>query len=395
MRIRDELEGVLRAWHRYEIARGGPAVIDFDCFPSGPTGDDVEDRLAVHNRLNALLDASADDPHLQKQIVAHLTYLAALLGERLDLNTYVERTQGCKAVGWSNEYISQRGELARQSLETLGLSWNTDTERNLEELEKPLAAHEAPDAIREAADHFEPSIRQATGSEANYRLTIETANIDAYWSYWLDGAGSDVRLRLNLHTARFTEVRARQFALHEVLGHGLQSASFSAQCEQKEVPWVRLLSVHAPTQVLLEGLAQAWPLFVAASDGTLIARVRLDHYLQLVRAQLHLAINARVSIDNCVSYARTRVPFWSDQTIADTLSDRGRDPLLRSYLWSYPAGLDWFAALADAGAAVAGEVLYAAYRQPLTPLQLQALWPDGPTIGGTASSLRLRQPPLS
>lgn len=79
--------------------------------------------------------------------------------------------------------------------------------------------------------------------------------MDAYWSYWLDGSGQDVRLRLNLKNAPVTEVRARQFALHEVLGHGLQSASLAARCQHDDVPWVRLLSVHAPHQVMLEGRA--------------------------------------------------------------------------------------------------------------------------------------------
>ena len=88
------------------------------------------------------------------------------------------------------------------------------------------------------------------------------------------------------------------------------------------------------------------------------------------------------------------MPFWTDATIADLLADRGANPLLRSYLWSYPAGLDWFAALADRAATVAPEVLRAAYREPLTPDDLAALWPTGPPIGGPGGTVRLRKPPL-
>lgn len=397
MRIRDELEILLRAWNRYEVSRGRPAVIDFDCFPSGSAGSDVDSRLAVYKRLGELRDAAeaGEESHLVPYIDAHTAYLGALLGERLSLNDYVQRTQGCEPRGWSDEYVTERRDVARRSLAGIGITWGPTTDRDLEEAEKPLRADDAPAAISEAAERFEPRIRSATGSAAEYRLSIEVANIDAYWSYWLDGAGDSVRLRLNLRNARFTEVRARQFALHEVLGHGLQSASYSAHCEQEEVPWIRLLSVHAPNQILLEGLAQAWPLFVAPDDQALVARVHVDHYLQLVRAELHLAINRGASIGDCVAHARSRVPFWPDSTIADALTDRGSDSLLRSYLWSYPAGLDWFAALAGADAVTTREVLHAAYREPLTPLQLQALWPDGPAIGGAGGSLRLRQSPLS
>ena len=114
-------------------------------------------------------------------------------------------------------------------------------------------------------------------------------------------------------------MRVRQFALHEVLGHGLQAANFAAQCAKEEVPWVRLLSVHAQQQVLLEGPAQALPLFVMPNDEALIGRVRLDHYHQLVRAELHVAVNSDVSIEECVRLARERVPYWTDEDIADTL----------------------------------------------------------------------------
>jgi hypothetical protein len=75
--------------------------------------------------------------------------------------------------------------------------------------------------------------------------------------------------------------------------------------------------------------------------------VRVAHYVRPVRAELHVAINAGVAINECAAHARLRVPFWSDAEISDVLSDRSADPLLRSYLWAYPAGIDWFVRLAD------------------------------------------------
>ncbi|WP_228771324.1 hypothetical protein [Actinokineospora iranica] len=261
-------------------------------------------------------------------------------------------------------------------------------------MEGPLEAEEAPQAIRQAADELEPLVRQATGATADFRLRVETVAVDAYWAYWLDGAGQDIRLRINLRRARFTRVRARQFALHEILGHGLQYANLAARCAHESVPWVRLLSVFAPHQVLLEGLAQALPLFVNADDLALATRVRLDHYLQLVRAELHLAINNGTSAAECAAHAKERVPFWTEQEIADHLADCGADSLLRSYLWAYPAGLDWFVALAEVPGTVAQEVLHDAYRDPLSPADLEAKWPTGPTIGGPGTTVRLREPTL-
>ncbi|MFC8530097.1 hypothetical protein [Nocardia sp. NPDC057227] len=300
----------------------------------------------------------------------------------MPLDRYVRATQGCPARGWDADYISGRGRVAREWLDSVGIAWGPETMAELAAAEGVLEPVDVQDAIRAAVAEYEPAVRDATASEAPYRLTIETVDVDAYWAYWLDGAGDRVRLRLNSRNAQYTAVRARQFALHEVLGHGLQSASIAARCAEEEVPWVRLLSVHGPQQVLLEGWAQAMPLFIAPDDRQLGTRVRLDHYTQLVRAELHLSLEHGTPIEDCADLARRRVPWWTDRYIADALADRGADPQLRSYLWAYAAGIDWFVHLAEAPAPTVDSLLRAAYRAPLTPAELQELWPEGPSIGG-------------
>ncbi|WP_141579363.1 hypothetical protein [Actinomadura sp. WMMA1423] len=387
MNLRDEIETTLRAWHAYETGRGSVAVIDFDCAPTTTPTEPADNRLAVYQRLTDLRarTVEAGAARLTARLTADLAYLGALLGEHPPLNDYVQATQGCAAAGWQDGYITHRGEQARQALETLGIGWGPDTARELNAVEGPIEIDEAPDAIRQAAADYEPAVRQITGSQAPFNLTVETTEVDAYWAYWLDGAGDQVRLRLNLRRASFTKVAARQFALHEVLGHGLQGASWSARAAAHEVPWVRLMSVHAPQQVLLEGLAQALPLFIAPDDELLATRTKFDHYNQLVRAELHIALNEGSSVTELADHARFRMPWIRDAAIADLLTDRGANPQLRSYLWAYPAGLDWFANLAEADKPTRTNVLQAAYRDPLTPSELEALWPAGPTIGGQAS----------
>lgn len=276
----------------------------------------------------------------------------------------------------------RQGEIARQCLDSRGIRWGENTAIDLAEAEGPIDASAAPDAIRQAATEYEPVVRIATNTQAAYELTIEEADVDAYWGYWLDGAGQRVRLRLNMRNASYTKVQARQFALHEVLGHGLQSASIAARCATEDVPWVRLLSVHGPQQVLLEGLAQAMPLFIAPDDEALVARVRIDHYTHLVRSELHIALNAGTPIEECARHAQSRVPWWKDSQIAGLLADRSTDPQLRTYMWAYAAGIDWFANLADANETTIQQVLHAAYRAPLTPTDLEELWREGPAVGG-------------
>lgn len=384
VKLRDEIETILRGWHVYEADRGSGEVIDFDCAPGSASIEPVTSRLAVYGRLADLraraVEAGAG--RLTTRLTADLAYLGALMGEHAPLDDYVRATQGCASAGWRDDYVTYRGDQARRAFDALGVGWGSETLRELRAVEGPIEAAEAPDAIRQAAADHETAVRQATGSQAPFHLTIETAEVDAYWAYWLDGSGADVRLRLNLRRANFTEVAARQFALHEVLGHGLQSASWTARAAAQEVPWVRLMSVHAPQQVLLEGLAQALPLFVASDDELLVARTKFDHYNQLVRAELHLALNQGAGITELAEHARSRMPWTTEAAIADLLTDRGANPQLRSYLWAYPAGIDWFANLADADKATRKAVLQAAYRDPLTPTDLAALWPAGPPIGG-------------
>jgi hypothetical protein len=146
--------------------------------------------------------------------------------------------------------------------------------------------------------------------------------------------------------------------------------------------------------LMLEGLAQARPLYILPDDKILTTRVRVQHYTQLVHAGFHRALNSGAPAIECADHMRACVPWWSDTVIAGFLADRGADPQLRTYMWAYPAGIDWFAALSQAGATVTREVDHAAYRAPLTPSDLAELWPAGPPIGGPAGPVRLRKPPI-
>lgn len=395
MSLRDDVERVIRAWDAHEIARGGQPVIDYDCAPTSQAVTAAGSRLEVFDQLSALRTEADEDDALRPVVLGHLAYLAALLGERPQLSAYLSDTQGCPAGGWPEDYLISMRDRARTALADLGVTWGPDTDTELTKVEEPITIEHARDQVTTIAAAAEPAIRALAETDAPYTVTVEIQDVDDYWAYWLDGAGADVRLRFNTRQAVFTENRLRQFAMHEILGHALQSASYAHVCTERDVPWVRLLSVNLPYQVMLEGLAQAMPLFLAADDQRLAARVRMDHYQQLVRAELHQAINAGYSVAECADHARARVPFWTPAAIGDALSDRGKEPLLRSYLWAYPAGIDWWVNLADtADSATIGSVLRAVYRRPHTPADLAELWPAGPRIGGSGATVRLRKPSL-
>jgi hypothetical protein len=383
--LRDDVEQVIRFWDAHELARGGRSIIDYDFAPTTAETTPAPSRLDVYDRFTELLaEARAQGAdQIAEVVTAHLAYLRAILGERPPLDQYIRETQGCSAAGWSADYVTAIGERARAAIEDQGVRWGARTNEDLIQVEKPIDLHEARDRVLDVAAEAEPAFRALTGSTSSYDVTIEIHDVDDYWAYWVDGAGSQVRLRFNTRQATFTEVRLRHFVLHEILGHGLQCATYADIAASTDVDWVRLSSVNLPYQVLLEGLAQAIPLFVAPDDVPLITRVRIEHYQQLVRAELHLMINAGTSVAECAAHARRRIPWWTSNDIANELTDRSTDPFLRSYLWSYPAGIDWFAGLADtADEATIKRVLHGTFERPLSPTDLAALWPAGPIIGG-------------
>lgn len=373
MQLRDEVESVLRAWDAHETGRGAASIIDYDCAPPGARVAPAPHRLWVLERLTSAYRSAveAEDTWLVDRLRADLAYLRAMLGERALIEDYLYDTQGCDPDDWSDDYLDRRRQQAVEALAAIGVSWGPDLDRDLDKLESPVAVTEAGALIEAAAAELEPRVRALAATAAPYTLTIEMDDADAFWAYWLDGAGSAARLRLNRRNVRFTEGRAREFALHEVLGHALQSASYAQRAAAEPVPWVRIMSVHTPYQIMFEGLAQALPLLVVPEDPYLVARVRLTHYTQLVQSRVHLGINHEEPVETIVADARRLLPHWQLGAIANTLADRGADPLLRSYLWSYPAGIDTFVRLAESGDPdLISRVVRRAYSEPLTPRDL-------------------------
>jgi hypothetical protein len=382
--LRDAVEEAIRRWDALERSRGEAPVIDFDCAPPAEQPSPYDNRFAAFDDLIRLrIEADTHhQPALRTQLDAHIAYLCALIGQQLPLDEYISLTQGCMPRGWTRDYIEQRAWVAREALESLGISWDEDTWTNLQAASEQLSAADVSSAIVEYADKHESSIRQLVDTDANFNLTIEDVEVDAYWSYWLDGTGHDTRLRINKSRASFSRVDAYRFALHEVLGHALQYSSLTAQAESHTVEWSRILGVHCPHQVLFEGLAQVLPWVASPDDEIICARTRIDHFMNLVRGQIHILINSGAPAADCRDLAHHQVPWWTDEEIARELYDRSRNPQLRSYLWAYPAGMDWFVKLVEAGGATLAEVLREAYRRPITPSELHQLWPTGPIIGG-------------
>ncbi|MGH3806631.1 MAG: hypothetical protein ACRDRU_08360 [Pseudonocardiaceae bacterium] len=384
MHLRDAVEEAVRRWDALERSRGEAPVIDFDCAPPADKPRPFDNRFVALDQLTRLrVEANAQhQPVLSVYLDAHIAYLCALMGQQLPFGEYISVTQGCAPRGWTRDYLEQCAGIVKDALGSLGISWDEHTWRNLRSVSESLPASEVGAAIADYADQHESSVRRLVDTDAEFNLTIEDVEVDAYWSYWLDGSSHDTRLRINKNKTSFSHVDAYRFALHEILGHALQYSSLTAQAETNTVEWPRILAVHCPHQILFEGLAQVLPWIASPDDEIVVARTRIDHFMNLIRGQIHILINSGVTAADCRDLAHHRVPWWTDDEIARELYDRSRNPQFRSYLWSYTAGMDWFIRLVEEGGATPAEVLREAYKRPLTPSELHELWPAGPIIGG-------------
>jgi hypothetical protein len=384
VQLRDAVEEAVRRWDLLERSRGEAPVIDFDCAPPAEKPRPFANRFAALDELTRFrIQADAQGQSVLKaHLDAHIAYLGALIGQQAQFDEYISVTQGCTPRGWTGDYIEERARTAKEAVRSLGIPWDEHTWRNLRAAGEQLPAADVGSVIAEYADKHESTVRRLVDTNAAFNLTIEDVEVDAYWSYWLDGAGHDTRLRINKNKTSFSRVDAYRFALHEVLGHALQYSSITAQAESDTVEWPRILAVHCPHQVLFEGLAQVLPWVASPDDEIIGAHTRVDHFVNLVRGQLHIQVNSGATAADCRDVARRQIPWWTDEDVARELQDRSRNPQLRSYLWSYPAGMDWFVRLFEAGGTTPTEVLREAYKRPLTPSELHELWPAGPIIGG-------------
>ncbi|MDQ3765359.1 MAG: hypothetical protein M3460_29010 [Actinomycetota bacterium] len=316
--LRDAVEEAVRRWDALERSRGEAPVIDFDCAPPAEKPRPFDHRFAALDTLNRFrIEAnSAHQPALGAQLDAHIAYLRALIGEQLPFDQYISLTQGCKPRGWTQDYIEQRASIAKDALMPLGVSWDEHTWKNLRAVSEQLPVAEVGAAIVQYARKYESGVRRLIDTATDFNLSIEDVEIDAYWSYWLDGAGHDARLRINKNNASLSRIDAYRFALYEVLGHALQYSILTAQAGASTVEWTRILAVHFPHQILFEGLAQVLPWIALPDDEIVICRTRIDHFVNLVRGHIHILINSGATAEDCRDLAYRQVPWCTDEEIA-------------------------------------------------------------------------------
>jgi hypothetical protein len=82
VRLRDDVEAVLRSWDAHERNRGAAPVIDHDSHPNGSHIEPAASRLEIFERLGHLQQSPSTQahPYVAQRVSADLAYLRALMG---------------------------------------------------------------------------------------------------------------------------------------------------------------------------------------------------------------------------------------------------------------------------------------------------------------------------
>jgi hypothetical protein len=412
-----------RGWDLLEHTQPAPApVIDFDLADPAPA-ESFTTREQVLTRLQELRQEcrGLDLPGTLKELVsarilASQTYLKAVLGERLPLRAYVERTMGFTPEPFGEEALKAQLDIADQALAQItkkgALRILPEHALRFQKLflirdEMKLANHFAfylakwlptlqsmlaqvvPGYLFEVDSAAEsPSLQKWLVSsrasprepEATYEIHVSFAEADAYWKNWISGnlAQGRIELRINVHQRHIWFAGAPEIlVLHEYCGHAVQMMIWRHRIAQAQLPqFAGILTVHFPDQFTIEGLAESLPYLLPDYGGSLekksTALRELQHYSLLVLNNAHLLANEDDGLEKAIAYASKRLPFTSRALLERDLSTRRSHPLFRTYQYVYGVAkhriLRAFASLDRSQAIVLLRLLYT---EPMLPQHFQ------------------------
>lgn len=341
----DRLCRLLVGWDALEQRNGAKGIIDFNV-AGIVEADRFEHRVDVLEAIVELRRSCDPGSFVGQRLTAHETYLRALMGQQFSFDAYVAATQAVLPATLPDRQLRAARTVAETQLAELGVNPNGSIDDQLSALDPPLPFDTVEQTFRSMLDEHRHSLEDVIGQPVPFELTIEDVEVDEYWSYWVDGAGTEFRLRLNRKRGSFTRVECLQFTFHELLAHCGQMKAWATHIAAGNLPrYFGLTTVHAPEQVMLEGLAQTLPLLIpneAMTDPVLAVRLALMRHRLMIDNNLHCMINTGATVERCASYHEHWSLGSSTRRAITDLAARGAGPLYRSYLYAYPAGCELF-----------------------------------------------------
>ncbi len=320
---------VYRGWNDLEEGK----VIDFDLILHRKEREHFKNRGEV---LLALRELRADcqEEFLAAKLQASEWYLINLMGEKTSFDLYVTMTLGITPIIIPEQEIRKQKAKVEALLRELG---GRSPKQLIQDLK--LGKEDA----RKEADKTKMLLSRAIASLGwenvslpyNLRFTEE----EAYWQAWssTDSEG-EFELTFNFHPCQVWMAGDLEFLiLHEVGGHFLQMANIKRAIQKGRInPALGLTTAHDPSSFGAEGAADAISFFLdlpLSRFGYLAREQRLLR--NFLNNNAHIWANEGKSKRKIARYILSNHPFITKEKVWLNLRNWVKDPLLRTYQYSY------------------------------------------------------------
>lgn len=351
-----EICRVLTGWDALEKRLHGPTIIDFNLpgFSDSESENRYQDRLSV---LEDLVRLQKDpevvaSPAVTQKLRAQEAFLRNVMGEHWPFKQYVAATMGFSPHSFTEQELQAQWKDVQNALSALGIDAGSEIWENLAALDQKIPENQIGEFYRDLAAGNAAALEPVIGRIPPFNFSVEFDDVDAYWVNWVDGGGTDYRLRFNRHhLSEHLKGSSALLAFHEISSHLVQAAILNRQIDGGEVPLcMGLTTVHGPEQFQSEGLAQSLTYFMdtaEAQDPFLVAHRELKLYSRMVENNLQIMINAGRSIEDCVNYGVEHQPYKAASDIAHSLVSVSNNPQFRVYQHVYGAANYFFKKTAE------------------------------------------------
>lgn len=373
----DELCRFLVSWHRYEERSGKLSIIDFDLVGLCDLFDEDIKRSHLdyirwsETLLSKLSDAGLVQSFEYKKLRAHAFALRALAGQNFPLEDYVEATMGFRTLFYPDSALSSVASEVERRCSELHVSHDALVPSSFDEPQFGPDPSDIENAFRIELERLTASINEQFQVALDFSLEVEFVDVDAYWSYWIDGSGKNYRLRFNRSQRTYGMSEVTQFCLHELIGHCGQALGWYKAPHLSR--FTRLLTVHSCEQVHLEGLGQGLPFLLPNICSGLVALRALVNLLrQMLLNNAYLALSRGHRIEDVISDSNRFLPLFDNIRLAKNLADQVYSPVMRTYMFSYPKGVE-LAYLLSKQREKSSAFIKRSFTEPMMVTEIQAL----------------------
>jgi hypothetical protein len=342
-----------RSWHVYEekLPADRASVLDFDYCPWNPSHEvrAFNDRVEILESFETIFQEVKNSPPTRfsnhemflSKLRGAISYLRALLGEKIAFDNYVQAVAGVTPKKISNEEMECLRENAREIVASIGCGWRTEERDRYDTKTLYPVMSQFGEALRSLALLWVKKVQTALSLDVEPSYDIEATEVDEYWHNWISGSlGQKILLRVNTHPrGKFRRGEDVVLAAHEIAGHAMHVLSLNKERERGVLESSLMnLTVHSCEMFQMEGLAQSI-LELLTPDEDILFDIKLYEavgaYHDAVRNNAQCEMEEGRPIDEVIAWSLASAPLSTPKSLISDLRDRSRNPLFRAYIHVY------------------------------------------------------------